>query len=68
MSNMSYCRFRNTLEDLMNCERNLDDDLSESIEEAQARIKLVEVCQRIVNKADIDWFREELEEAKKADS
>ena len=48
MSNMSYCRFRNTLADLRDCYDSMDDDdLSE--EEATARRRLVKVCQDIVS-------------------
>jgi len=49
MSNMSYCRFENTLADLRDCARALDDgdadDLSEN--EAQAARSLVKLCRRI---------------------
>lgn len=46
MSNMSYCRFQNTLSDLIDCEENLDDmDLSE--DEERARKRLIKVCKRI---------------------
>ncbi len=68
MGNMSYCRFQNTLEDLRDCYDNLDDDLSEKKDEARARVKLVGVCQRIVDAADLETFQEEYEEAKKADN
>lgn len=51
MSNMSYCRFQNTLADLRDCQEHLhDDDLSET-EEGHRR-KLVELCQEIVEEAD----------------
>jgi hypothetical protein len=50
MSNMSYCRFRNTLSDLQDCVDYMDDD-DLSPEEAQARKCLVEVCAEIVE----DW-------------
>lgn len=46
MSNMSYCRFRNTLGDLRECYDNMDDrDLSE--DEARARKRLIALCQEI---------------------
>ena len=46
MSNMSYCRFSNTLEDLRDCHDNMDEDkLSEA--EARARKRLIELCKRI---------------------
>ena len=46
MSNMSYCRFQNTLGDLRDCYENWDEDLSE--EEAKAQSRLLELCQWIV--------------------
>lgn len=46
MANMSYCRFQNTLADLLDCEDYIEsDDLSE--EEDQARDSLIAVCKRI---------------------
>jgi hypothetical protein len=53
MSNLSYCRFRNTLDDLRDCEDKLDEiggDLSElSKEEAQAAKSLIAICRDIAN-------------------
>lgn len=40
MANMSYCRFRNTLNDLRDCENNFhEDDLSD--DEYRARHKMI---------------------------
>ena len=61
MGNMSYCRFENALEALRDCYNNLDDDLSNNKVEARARVKLVEVCQKIVDTADIDNYQLEKE-------
>ena len=48
MSNMSYCRFQNTLSDLRDCEFHLDDFLEEmSDDERKARSRLIKVCERI---------------------
>lgn len=48
MANMSYCRFRNTLEDLRECYDNMDEnDLSE--DEQEARKRLIKLCASIVN-------------------
>ena len=48
MSNMSYCRFENTLNDLRDCEEHLDDDdLSKS--EKEYRDRLLKLCKRITN-------------------
>ena len=51
MSNMSYCRFENTYNDLIDCEDHVnDDDLN--AEEKRYRDKLVVVCRRIINSID----------------
>lgn len=51
MSNMSYCRFQNTLTDLRDCQEHInDEDLSK--EELITRNYLVECCQEIVDEAD----------------
>jgi len=43
MSNMSYCRFQNTLPDLEDCADHMEDtDLSPEEEAAKAR--LIDVC------------------------
>ena len=47
MSNMTYCRFQNTLLDLRDCKGYLfDDDLSE--DEKHAREQLIELCEEII--------------------
>ena len=48
MSNMSYCRFQNTLNDLTDCYYNLDDTNDLSLEEGMARYRLIEMCKDIV--------------------
>lgn len=57
MSNMSYCRFRNTLEDLRDCYENWEDlDPEEDREEIRARDKLLSLCIDIAQDfGDIDW-------------
>jgi len=48
MANMAYCRFRNTLNDLLECEEHLSStDLSK--EENAARDELLRACRRILN-------------------
>jgi hypothetical protein len=48
MSNMSYCRFRNTLQDLQDCLDSMDDnDLSP--EEEKAKTRLIRLCERIAS-------------------
>ena len=52
MSNMSYCRFRNTLEDFRDCVRNIEDrDISD--EEAQARYHLIKEVVELVERYDL---------------
>lgn len=46
MSNMSYCRFENTLADLEDCLDHIGDELSDT--EEYARQRLVEVCRMII--------------------
>ena len=46
MSNMSYCRFQNTLRDLRDCYENMDEELSD--EENRARKQLIILCETIV--------------------
>jgi hypothetical protein len=51
MSNMSYCRFENTLSDLEDCQDNFKN--TQSIDEAQAAIDLYRLCAAIVNDNDL---------------
>jgi len=53
MSNMSYCRFRNTLKDLQDCYDNWDNETS--FEEEVSKEKLVNLCQDIIS----DYSEEE---------
>lgn len=46
MPNMSYCRFENTYRDLLDCQENMADELSDS--EKKYREKLVTLCREIV--------------------
>ena len=57
MGNMSYCMFRNTLNDLRECEEALlfDDELSP--EEEKAKVALIRLCANLA--AD---YLEEVEE------
>jgi len=56
MSNMSYCRFRNTLEDLQDCEDALNADSVPfellSTDERQAARRLLQLCKKLA--ADFD--------------
>ena len=52
MSNMSYCRFENTLSDLQDCAEHVNDEgLSNT--EASARRDLIELCRELA-RVDID--------------
>lgn len=47
MSNMSYCRFENTVADLQDCYDNLfESELSKR--ETEARKELIQICRDIV--------------------
>ncbi len=52
MSNMSYCRFRNTIHDLNDCAEALIDDEPLSEEESKAAGQLIKTCRQIVEWAD----------------
>lgn len=53
MSNMSYCRFVNTVGDLEDCEQDLYDYGLDSDERSESENKyakkLIEICHRIVS-------------------
>jgi hypothetical protein len=55
MSNMSYCRFQNTLQDLLDCQDHIDDD-DLSPDEQKARNRLLEICIQIA-----EWCQDEIE-------
>lgn len=46
MPNLSYCRFQNTLADLLDCQRHLLDE-GLSPEEERARQRMIQACQEI---------------------
>jgi hypothetical protein len=67
MSNMSYCRFENTLGDLAECAYHITDDLG-SESEFDARIELVEVCREIIKEWEsFDMDNVEFEKEKDED-
>jgi len=51
MANMSYCRFQNTEGDLEDCYDNWDSPTSE--EELDARARLYEMCETIVEECEL---------------
>lgn len=51
MPNLSYCRFQNTLPDILDCANHInDDDLSP--EELRARNMIIFVCRQLVANAE----------------
>lgn len=54
MSNMSYCRFENTLRDLIDCNNNLFKKLEKGSNEEKKRLRLIECCWDIVNKIGLE--------------
>lgn len=53
MTNMSYCRFRNTLQDLRDCVNYLDDDFNDiSSEEKQAAKRMRDLCKQYIAEYD----------------
>ncbi len=58
MSNMSYCRFENTLADLEDCQDNFEN--IESIDEAQAAIDLYRLCATIVKSINLSELENHL--------
>ena len=70
MANMSYCRFQNTLSDLMDCADHLHDhfdDGQNSRNERSARKRLIELCREIIeetgNVDDLDDLGTEKDDA-----
>lgn len=47
MGNMGYCRFENTHNNLEDCHKHMDDDLSDS--EKEYRYCLIELCKTIAD-------------------
>ena len=60
MSNMGYCRWQNTLADLRDCYHS--DREPDSREELQARIQLINLCQKFINEYDVEDLEQELKE------
>ena len=55
--NMEYCRFRNTLKDLLDCLDAINDDLG--LEEDAARKKMIKVCKDIIYDSGLDEDEED---------
>ena len=57
MSNMSYCRFQNTFQDLRDCVQEMDDaynikDMELSEDEARAMKQMYSWCERFIENFD----------------
>ena len=59
MSNMGYCRFRNTLSDLQDCYDHMEEDFLMSEGEANARKRLIALCCDIYDEFAHEVGREE---------
>jgi len=59
MSNMSYCRFQNTLSDLVDCADNINDIEEMSEEELKARKQLIRLCMEIAYEFSSEFDNEE---------
>ena len=57
MANMSYCRFVNTFQDLLDCQENISESVSKS--EHKYRLKLIKLCRQIAEEFE-DYSEEEL--------
>lgn len=62
MSNMAYCRFRNTLSDLRDCFEHIDTPVTSDDEEEMARQRLIELCKNIADRYAEDDEDDEDEE------
>ena len=54
---MSYCRFRNTYLDLIDCSNNLNDK-DMSFEEKMAKKNLLELCKEMIEEYEFNNFGE----------
>ncbi len=48
MTNMDYCKYRNTVRDLHDCYDSIDSE-PEDEEEAEARKRLIKLCKKIAD-------------------
>lgn len=62
MSNMSYCRFQNTLSDLADCAEAVETREELSREESRARRYLFELMATMMEEIGVTIDREELEQ------
>lgn len=64
MSNMSYCRFRNTLNDLQDCYEHIGEDEENELseEEFKAKRNLIDLCVDIALEEGYQVQRDVIEE------
>ena len=55
---MNYCRFENTLNDLIDCDGHLFDMLEKGGYEDKARSRLVELCHEIAEQVPLEEISE----------
>lgn len=70
MSNMSYCRFRNTYNDMLDCIDHIDEVEDEyepiSREEHEARLSLIQACADVLDRFNVDFDGDDLSDAMKS--
>lgn len=62
MSNMSYCRFQNTLNDLTDCAEHFTDELEG--QEAKARLRMLKIIKNLADYTEGDLPTEKEDENK----
>jgi len=63
MGNMSYCRFENTYQDLMDCIENWGEEAGNERDE-RYRIRLLQLMKEMVESGEVDDILEGIEESK----
>lgn len=63
MSNMSYCRFQNTLIELRVCGDAIEEREKLSVEEKEARKWMIRLCAEILTEVGVDIDDHEVETA-----
>ena len=59
MSNMSYCRFENTVDDLADCYEHINDELNNKAE-IRARERLISICKDIAAEFEEEDYGDEV--------
>ena len=66
MSNMSYCRFQNTLADLQDCQDYFA--RTNSVDEAESAVDLYRLCATIINSYDLGTLERRLANLESAEN